>query len=224
MYSRDHSSGQVRLISLKSVCDTTATQTLKPSHNALSHSLKAQSSKNFLGMRVCPHSGLYLQDPHQSPLSESPPNSKPLIESCWMMSESYSSGPEQQLECSQPNQFTSLEYGNIKINDWQNYGVDLGLKLYCAIRCSHVSACNNQCICNSKCLYHCRIGPTGSAVCAYRADNSFNTGLGGLNQGIFDIFRGDLQVGNSEEENTFVEVRNCTYSCTFDAVPCTCES
>jgi len=31
-------------------------QTSKPSHNALSHSLKAQISKNFLGMRVCPHS------------------------------------------------------------------------------------------------------------------------------------------------------------------------
>jgi len=51
------------------------------------------------------------------------------------------------------------------------------------------------------------IGPAGSAVCAYRADNSFNptTQLGGFNQGIFDIFRADLQVGNSEEQNMFVE-------------------
>jgi len=63
-----------------------------------------------------------------------------------MMSESYSSGPEQQLECSQPNQFTSLEYGNIKINDWQNYGVDLGLTLHCTAKFSHFGARNHHCV------------------------------------------------------------------------------
>ena len=66
--------------------------------------------------------------------------------------------------------------------------------------------------------YHCRIGPVGSAVCAYRADNSLTPqGIGGINRGIFDIFRSDIQVVNqgppitlTEEENTFVEVRYCT--------------
>ena len=62
--------------------------------------------------------------------------------------------------------------------------------------------------------YHCRIGPVGSAVCAYRADNSLTPqGTGGHNRGIFDIFRSDIQVVNqlvTEEENTFVEVRYCT--------------
>ena len=66
--------------------------------------------------------------------------------------------------------------------------------------------------------YHCRIGPVGSAVCAYRADNSLTPqGIGGNNGGIFDIFRSDIQVVNqgppivlTEEENTFVEVRYCT--------------
>ena len=64
---------------------------------------------------------------------------------------------------------------------------------------------------------YCRIGPVGSAVCAYRADNSLTPqGNGGNNRGIFDIFRSDIQVVNqatlmvTEEENTFVEVRYCT--------------
>ena len=65
---------------------------------------------------------------------------------------------------------------------------------------------------------YCRIGPVGSAVCAYRADNSLTPqGDGGTNRGIFDIFRSDIQVVNqgppivlTEEENTFVEVRYCT--------------
>ena len=66
--------------------------------------------------------------------------------------------------------------------------------------------------------YHCRIGPVGSAVCAYRADNSLTPrATGGNNRGLFDIFRSDIQVVNpgppltlTEEENTFVEVRYCT--------------
>ena len=55
------------------------------------------------------------------------------------------------------------------------------------------------------------IGPPGTAICAYRADDSMSNGGGGLNHGIFDIFRADLTVvmanGNTEErENTYVEV------------------
>ena len=60
-----------------------------------------------------------------------------------------------------------------------------------------------------------RIGPAGTAICAYRADNSLTrTGNGGHNLGIFDIFREDIRVnavggGASahEEENRFTEVR-----------------
>ena len=60
-----------------------------------------------------------------------------------------------------------------------------------------------------------RIGPAGTAICAYRADNSLTrTGSGGHNLGIFDIFREDIRVnavvgGASahEEENRFTEVR-----------------
>lgn len=57
----------------------------------------------------------------------------------------------------------------------------------------------------------CRIGPPGTAICAYRADNSLTTGGTGFNRGIFDIFREDLTVVRSdgttgERENTFVEV------------------
>lgn len=54
-----------------------------------------------------------------------------------------------------------------------------------------------------------RIGPAGTAICAYRADNS-----GGHNLGIFDIFREDIRVNAEvggasphEEENRFTEVR-----------------
>ena len=62
-----------------------------------------------------------------------------------------------------------------------------------------------------------RIGPAGTAICAYRADNSLTrTGSGGHNLGIFDIFREDIRVnavvgGASahEEENRFTEVRSC---------------
>ena len=59
-----------------------------------------------------------------------------------------------------------------------------------------------------------RIGPAGTAICAYRADNSLTSGRGGHNLGIFDIFREDIRVnavvgGASahEEENRFTEVR-----------------
>ena len=61
-----------------------------------------------------------------------------------------------------------------------------------------------------------RIGPAGTAICAYRADNSLTSGRGGHNLGIFDIFREDIRVnavvgGASahEEENRFTEVRSC---------------
>ena len=55
------------------------------------------------------------------------------------------------------------------------------------------------------------IGPPGTAICAYRADDSMTTGGTGFNRGIFDIFREDLTVVMSngmtaERENTFVEV------------------
>ena len=55
------------------------------------------------------------------------------------------------------------------------------------------------------------IGPPGTAICAYRADNSKATGGHGFNRGIFDIFREDLITGTSdgmyyERENTFIEV------------------
>ena len=57
------------------------------------------------------------------------------------------------------------------------------------------------------CLYN-SIGPSGAAICAYRADN---TGSQGLNRGIFEIFREDLVTilsdGTTDEaENNFVEV------------------
>ena len=70
-------------------------------------------------------------------------------------------------------------------------------------------------------LMCCRIGPAGSAVCAYRADNSLTPqGSGGTNRGIFDIFRSDIEVVNpgppvttTEEENRFVEVRYTVHDC-----------
>ena len=72
-------------------------------------------------------------------------------------------------------------------------------------------------------LMCCRIGPVGSAVCAYRADNSLTPqGSGGNNRGIFDIFRSDIQVVNpgppvttTEEENRFVEVRDTVHDCSI---------
>ena len=62
-------------------------------------------------------------------------------------------------------------------------------------------------------LIMCSIGPPGTAICAYRADNSLNTGGTGFNRGIFDIFREDLTVvmpdgTTAERENTFVEVHS----------------
>ena len=69
-------------------------------------------------------------------------------------------------------------------------------------------------------LMCCRIGPVGSAVCAYRADNSLTPQGSGGNRGIFDIFRSDIQVVNpgppvttTEEENRFVEVRYIVHDC-----------
>ena len=54
----------------------------------------------------------------------------------------------------------------------------------------------------------CRIGPPGTALCVYRADN---TGPTGLNRGVFEVFREDLvQInpdGTTEEaENNFASV------------------
>ena len=50
------------------------------------------------------------------------------------------------------------------------------------------------------------IGPIGTAICAYRADNSVERGDAGFNRGIFDIFREDLQDAQGNEfESTFVE-------------------
>ena len=61
-----------------------------------------------------------------------------------------------------------------------------------------------------------RIGPAGTAICAYRADNSYTpSGTGGRNMGIFDIFREDIRVNGvngaagHEEENMFIEVGSC---------------
>ena len=52
----------------------------------------------------------------------------------------------------------------------------------------------------------CSIGPIGTAICAYRADNSVERGETGFNRGIFDIFREDLQDAQGNEfESTFVE-------------------
>lgn len=55
------------------------------------------------------------------------------------------------------------------------------------------------------------IGPPGTAICAYRADDSSTTGGTGFNRGIFDIFREDLievmpNGMTAERENDFVEV------------------
>ena len=58
-----------------------------------------------------------------------------------------------------------------------------------------------------------RIGPTGSAICVYRTDNSFQTGGTGQNKGIFDIFREDLLQDRDdplldlEVQNFWTEVR-----------------
>lgn len=62
------------------------------------------------------------------------------------------------------------------------------------------------------CAYHSfSIGPPGTAICAYRADDSTTTGGTGFNRGIFDIFREDLTIVmpdgmTAERENTYVEV------------------
>ena len=57
------------------------------------------------------------------------------------------------------------------------------------------------------------IGPVGSAICVYNAENTYDpdTTAGGFGEGIFDIFRGDLRVEApdgtvSEEQNNFVQV------------------
>ncbi len=53
-----------------------------------------------------------------------------------------------------------------------------------------------------------RIGPSGTALCVYRADN---TGNQGLNKGIFEVFREDLVRVNPDgttraTENNYVQV------------------
>ena len=64
-------------------------------------------------------------------------------------------------------------------------------------------------------VHTCSIGPEGTAICAYPADNSLATGAAsmGYNRGIFDIFREDLSNPNpspdgtdGELQNTFLEV------------------
>ena len=57
-------------------------------------------------------------------------------------------------------------------------------------------------------IFFFSIGPVGSAICVYDAENTRNpmTGTGGFGQGIFDVFRGDLLVNGIEQENTFMEV------------------
>ena len=59
------------------------------------------------------------------------------------------------------------------------------------------------------------IGPVGSAICVYNAENTYDPDAmppaGGFGEGIFDIFRGDLRVEAqdgtvSEEQNNFVQV------------------
>ena len=77
-----------------------------------------------------------------SPLSESSPNSKSLIESCWMMFERLFLRNSNLSAVRQTDLRTNLENGIIKINDWQNYEVDLGLKLHHTIKCSHNIARN----------------------------------------------------------------------------------
>ena len=56
------------------------------------------------------------------------------------------------------------------------------------------------------------IGPTGTAICVYSADNSNdpNNHAGGFNRGVFDIFRENVQVTGStgsSMENSYVECR-----------------
>lgn len=52
------------------------------------------------------------------------------------------------------------------------------------------------------------IGPEGSAVCVYPAENSRETdAMASFNQGIFDIFREDLLTTDGvEKQNVYVEV------------------
>ncbi len=54
----------------------------------------------------------------------------------------------------------------------------------------------------------CSIGPEGSAVCVYPAENSRETdSMASFNQGIFDIFREDLLTTDGvERQNGYVEV------------------
>jgi len=67
------------------------------------------------------------------------------------------------------------------------------------------------CTVSDQVIFFFSIGPVGSAICVYNAENTRDptTGMGGFGQGIFDVFRGDLLVDGMEQENTFVEV-GCT--------------
>ena len=54
------------------------------------------------------------------------------------------------------------------------------------------------------------VGPRGSALCAYPADNTAETGQDGRTESVFDIFREDLTSDSAATtlvENQYVEVR-----------------
>ena len=54
------------------------------------------------------------------------------------------------------------------------------------------------------------VGPRGSALCAYPADNTAETGQDGRTESVFDVFREDLTSDSAATtlvENQYVEVR-----------------
>ena len=61
---------------------------------------------------------------------------------------------------------------------------------------------------HSLCLF-LSVGPQGSALCVYPADNTLETGGDGRSESVFDIFREDLTSASEEGtlvENSYVEV------------------
>ena len=71
-----------------------------------------------------------------------------------------------------------------------------------------VKVCNCSIFNLSMCYYYYRLGPRGTALCAYRADNS-----GDSNRGIFEVFRDDLFRFNND--GTTVEVQNRNFMVGF---------
>ena len=50
------------------------------------------------------------------------------------------------------------------------------------------------------------VGPHGTAICVYSAENTAPGGGTGRSQSMFDIFREDLEGMNGEVENNFIAV------------------